>query len=119
MKPTDLSLRHVQQVAALVQRLSPEEIRELLRLVPKLQTEAMALDQPDELVGWVQEQLAQYTTEAHPMQAEDLFLGDQSVADYFALPEAERERLWAELYVAAIESAPEHEVKPDATVSAR
>jgi hypothetical protein len=53
------------------------------------------------------------------MQAEDAFLGDRTVADYFALPEAERERLWADLYTAAIESAPEHEVEPDATVSAR
>ena len=114
-----MSTQHVQQVAALVQHLSPEEIRELLRLVPKLQTEALTLHQPDELVEWVHEQLGQYTTETRPMQAEDVFLGDQSVADYFALPEAERERLWTDLYTAAIESALEREIKPDATVSAR
>jgi hypothetical protein len=119
LKPTDLSLRHVRQVAALVQRLSPEEIRELLRLVPGLQSEALALYQSDDLIAWVHEQLAPYTAEARPMQAEDILLGDQSVADYFALPEAERERLWAELYATAIASAPEREVKPDATVSAR
>lgn len=116
---TNISTYHVQQVAELVQHLNRDEIRELLRLVPKLQAEAIAISQPEELVPWVREQLAQYTTEAHPMQPDDLFLGEKTVAEYFALPEAEREQIWVELYAAAIESAPEHEVKPDAAVSAR
>ena len=119
MTTTNPSTRHVRQVAELVKRLNRDELRELLQLVPGLQTEAAVLNQPDELVAWVHEQLAPYTTAARPMQADDLFLADKTVADYFALPEAERERIWLELYTAAIESAPEREIKPDAAVSAR
>jgi hypothetical protein len=115
---TNPSTRHVQQVAELVKRLNRDELRELLQLVPRLQTEAAALNQPDELVAWVREQLAQYATVARPMQEDDLFLANQTVAEYFALAEAERERIWTELYTAAIESAPEREIRPDAAVSA-
>ncbi len=38
------------------------------------------------------------------MQAEDDFLADTAVADYFARPEDERERIWAKLYTVTIES---------------
>ena len=118
MNATNLS-RHVRQVAELVKRLNRDELQELLRLVPKLQSEAVALSQPDELVEWAREQLAQHATVARPMQEDDLFLADKTVAEYFALPEAERERIWIELYTAAIESAPEREIKPNAAVPAR
>jgi hypothetical protein len=117
MSTSNISSHHVQQVAELVQRLNRDEIRELLRLVPKLQAEAIA-SQTSKAVAWAREQLAQHADEALPMQDEDIFLADKTVAEYFALPEDERERIWADLYAAAIESAPEHEVKPDAAVSA-
>jgi hypothetical protein len=119
MATETVSSQHVRQVAELVRRLNEEEIRELLRLVPKLQVEAAAVGQPDDLVAWAREQLAHHALEAHLMQDEDMFLENKTVAEYFALPEEERERIWAEIYTAAIESAPEREVKPDAVVSAR
>ena len=53
------------------------------------------------------------------MQEDDAFLGDMTVQAYFALPEAEREHIWDELYATAIETAQEREVKPDAVVPAR
>jgi len=67
----------------------------------------------EDLVRWVRDRMAQYTTPARPMQSEDAFLGGMTVEAYFALPEAERERIWDELYAAAIETSQEHEVKPD------
>jgi hypothetical protein len=73
----------------------------------------------EDLVRWVRDQMAQYTTLARPMQSEDAFLGGMTVEAYLALPEAERERIWDELYAAAIETSQEHEVKPDAVVPAR
>jgi hypothetical protein len=122
MTTRSVSNRHVRQVAKLVQRLNRDEIRVLLRLVPQLraelQTEAAVFDQPDDLAQWAQAQMARHSPEARPMQAEDIFLDDKTVAEYFALPDAERERIWAELYAAAIESAPEREVKLDATIPA-
>jgi hypothetical protein len=63
--------------------------------------------------------MAQYAPEARPMRDDDSFLEGMTVAAYFALPEAARERIWDELYAEAIESAPEREVKPDAVVPAR
>ena len=113
------STRHVQQVAELVRRLTPDEIQELLQLVPELQAASTIVEPQDELIEWVQQQMSRHSSETHPMQAEDNFLGDMTVADYFAQPEVERERIWANLYAAAIESAPEREVRPDASISAR
>lgn len=56
------------------------------------------------------EQMAQYADEVRPMQGEDAFVGDTTVEAYFALPEAERERIWDELCAAAIETGREREV---------
>ena len=117
MAMTDVASRHVWQVAELVQRLDRDEIRELIRLVPRLQREVTG--ERSGLVQWAREQMAQYAGEARPMQREDAFVGDTTVEAYFALPEAERERIWDELYATAIETAREREVKPDAVVSAR
>ena len=47
------------------------------------------------------------------------YLGGMTVGEYFALPDQERERIWGELYVEAIESAPDREVNPNAIVPAR
>jgi hypothetical protein len=96
---------HVRQVAELVKRLDRDELRELLRLVPKLQTEAAALSQPDELVAWAREQLAQHAAVARPMQEDDLFLADKTVANYFALPEAERERIWIVMFTKMLQTS--------------
>jgi len=124
------SSRHVQQVAELVRRLDRDEIQQLIRLVPQLRAGSeTATGQPgdsaqeirhrEDLVRWVRDRMAQYTTPARPMQSEDAFLGGMTVEAYFALPEAEREGIWDELYAAAIETSQEHEVKPDAVVPAR
>jgi len=112
MTMRNMASRHVRQVAELARRLSREEIQELIQLVPQLRKEATG--KQSDLVHWAREQMAQYRDESHPMQGEDAFIGDTTVEAYFALPEAERERIWNELYATAIETAPECEVKPDA-----
>jgi hypothetical protein len=105
MTTSSISSRHVRQVAELVKRLNSDEIRELFRLVPRLQAESAAANQQADLVNWAREQLAQHADQAHPMQDEDIFLADTTVADYFALPDVERERIWVELYATAIETS--------------
>ena len=113
---SNISTRHVQQVAELVKRLTPDEMKELLRLAPGLRAASVAASQQDELGHWAREQMSRYSDLARPMQADDDFLDDTMVADYFARSEAERERIWGELYAAAIVSVPEREVKADAMV---
>ncbi|MBC8264232.1 MAG: hypothetical protein H8E47_08940 [Anaerolineales bacterium] len=102
MAITDATNRHVWQVAELVQRLDRDEIRELIRLAPRLQKEVNG--ERSGLVWWAREQMAQYAGEARPMRGEDAFVGDTTVEAYFALPEVERERIWDEMYATAIET---------------
>lgn len=113
------SSRHVQQVAELVRRLNRDEIRELIRLVPQLQLEQEeATRQREDLIQWAHEQMAQHAGQARSMRDEDAFIGEMTVEAYFALSESERERIWDELYAAAIETAQEREVGPNAIVPA-
>ena len=72
MAMTDATSRHVWQVTELVRRLDRDEIRELIRLVPRLQREVTG--ERSGLVRWAREQMAQYADEAHPMQGEDAFV---------------------------------------------
>jgi hypothetical protein len=111
--------QHVLQVAKLVRLLSQGEVRQLIRLVPQLQTEReVVADKRESLVRWAREQMAPYEHQTRPMQDAELFLGDMSVEAYFNLPEAERERIWDQLYAAAIEAVEERQVKSDAVVPA-
>lgn len=120
MPTNDISGKHVQQVAELVRRLTRDEINQLIRLVPQLQLERdVVADKRNELVKWAREQMARYEHEARPMQAENKFIGDTTVQTYFELPEAERERIWDELYAKAVQSVKEREVKPDVVPPAR
>jgi hypothetical protein len=109
--------QHVHQVAKLVRLLSQGEIRQLMRLVPQLQAEQeVVADERESLVRWAREQMAPYEHQTRPMQDEDEFLGGMSLAAYFNLPEAERERIWNELYSAAIEAVEERQVNSDAVL---
>jgi hypothetical protein len=88
-------------------------------MVPQLREEReVVVGKRATLVRWAREQMAPYEHQTRPTQDEDEFLGDVSVAAYFDLPEAERERIWNELYATAIETLEEHQVKSDAVVPA-
>ena len=108
MTTTNTSSHHVQQVAELVRRLNRDEIRQLIRLVPPLLEEhEKTAGRRDSLAQWAREQMAPYANQARPMQPQDAFLSDTTIEAYFALTETERERIWDDLYAAAIESAQE------------
>ena len=111
--------KHVLQVAKLVKLLNHDEIQQLVKLVPQLQSEQQTVAaQQVAVVQWAKEQMAQYQSSAEPMQKTDLFLNNMSAEEYFNLPEIERERIWNKLYTTAIETIEECEVKPGAVVSA-
>jgi len=81
------------------------------------------LQLPDKLARQViplQERLPEIIelgNEYRSMQANDPFIGGLSVKEYFALPDAEQERLWAEQHRMDIDDFEERDVRPDATIS--
>ena len=91
----------VEQVARLIQSFSQEQKILLLQLVPELQALSIPnADIPEEqanLMAYFQakmEKLPQRT----PLQADDIFVGDLAVADFFALPEQDQDRVWQEAH---------------------
>jgi hypothetical protein len=109
----------VRQLARLVQSLNRREKARLLQLVPELQT-----IQPEEAgISAEQESLIVYfeskypeLNELEPLQGDELFCGDLTVAEFFALPEEQQARVWEEVYTEAeseIDTV-ERMVRPDA-----
>lgn len=91
----------VEQVARLIQGFSQEQKIRLLQLVPDLQALSIKhADIPEEqtnLMAYFQakmEQLPQRT----PLQADDIFVGDITVAEFFTLPEEEQDRVWQDAH---------------------
>jgi hypothetical protein len=109
----------VRQIARLVQSLNRREKARLLQLVPELQT-----IQPEEAgISAEQESLIVYFEGKYPelsepelLQADALFCGDLTVAEFFALPEEEQARVWGEAYAEAEREigTAERAVRPDA-----
>jgi len=62
-----------------------------------------------DLIAWARQQMAQHAVESGASQDNDTFLGNMAVSAYFALPDAERERIWTQMYSTSIESTPERE----------
>ena len=97
---TNLSIP-VEQVARLIQGFSRQQKIRLLQLVPDLQALSVKnADIPEEqikLMAYFQakmEKLPQRT----PLQADDIFVGDLTVAEFFALPEQDQDRVWQEAH---------------------
>ena len=111
----------VVQVARLIRGLRPEEREQLQALVPELQRPPKVKPSIDKegLRDYIQQELAKVGNEYPPLTEADPFLGGLTIRDYFALPDEERERIWNEEHAMEIEDFEEHDVKPNAHVSAR
>lgn len=114
----------VQQVAHLIQQFTPQEIGQLVELVPSLRRPAQGKRVRYDIVGqdmreYVLKELAALGDEYRPMQAGDPFVGGMRVDEFFGLPEEEQARLWDEQYQMDIDDLEERDVRPDAQVSAR
>lgn len=122
----------VEQVAKLVRQLDRHEQARLLRLVPELR-EVSIVHEPEVTPEspWtssdVAEALADFRArmaklpDSRPMRDDDPFIAGLTVAEFFALPEEEQERLWDEAHLEAdreLGSNRERSVRPDA-LSAR
>ena len=95
-------------------------ISDWVAMIRKYRMRQAADNKRADLVAWARQQMAQHTVKSGPIsQDDDKFLGNMATSAYFALPDAERERIWAEMYSTGIESTPEREVRSDAIVSSR
>lgn len=121
---TDIPSPRVKQVAQQIQQLTPLEIGQLFRLVPTLRRSKRP-PQPSYQVNqqairdYIEQELAALGPEYRATRDTDPFIGGLSVREYFALPDAEQEQLWAEQHAMDIDDFEEYDVRPDAQVSAR
>ena len=109
----------VEQVARLIRTFDQEQIAQLLELVPQLHTiqpqKVSIPGEQAELMAYFDHQL-ETLPEYPPMQDDDLFLGGLTVGEFFALPEAEQDRIWQEAHI-EVECQLENQeqpVRPDA-----
>lgn len=88
----------VEQIAAVVRRMSPEERRRLVELAPELR-EVLApmrmLPQARESARMLREEVLEELG-GELLKADEVFLGGLTLGEYWTLPDEERARLWAE-----------------------
>lgn len=89
----------VEKVARLVQSLTQEQKYLLLQLVPDLQSlhpPKISAEQL-ELMAYFQAKIDQLPTQK-PLPANEIFINDLTVAEFFALPNDEQDRVWKEAH---------------------
>jgi len=117
-QPAGLSVP-VEQVARLIRRFDRRQKARLLQLVPELRDirpeEAAILPGQEALLAYFGRKL-EALPERRPMQDNDPFLGELTVAEFFALPEEEQARLWNQAHTEAEHDLGSHEqpVRSDA-----
>jgi hypothetical protein len=118
-QPSSLSVP-VEKVARLIQTFDRQQKALLIQPVPELRTirpeEANISAEQAELMAYFQNKMKDLSEEQRPMQDDDLFVSDLTVAEFFTLPETEQARLWHEAHQAAEHEldSDEHPVRPDA-----
>lgn len=109
----------VEQVARLIRTFNHQQITQLIELVPELRTvqlqKTAEVTEQSELIAYFDRQL-ETLQEYPPLQDEAPFLAGLTVAEFFALPEAEQNRIWAEAHLEAERNLGNREqhVRPDA-----
>ncbi len=114
---------YVRQLAEVVRRLSPEEMRQLVALVPELERvrSSQAIEEERQAAAYFREAALELIEGKLPT-LQDEFIEGLSYEEYFKLPEAEQAALWERIF-AEDETGPhpleEHDVRPGARVAAR
>ncbi len=107
----------LEQVAALIKRMHPEDRQRLLAMVPELAAEAMKQEKLiDEANRTVEQLKAELLAElgGEPLSSDEPFLDGLTLGQYLKLSEAERTKLWDEWGEIALEDMEEVEVHPNA-----
>lgn len=110
----------LEQVAALIKRMHPQDRQRLLAMVPELTAEAIKqkrlLDEVNQTVDQLKEDLLSEFG-GQPLSSDEPFLDGLTLAEYFELSEAERAELWDKWSEAALEDIEEVEVHPNALLA--
>jgi hypothetical protein len=108
----------VEQVARLIRTFDHQQMIQLIELVPELQTiqSSQSLEETDQagLIAYFDHRLTSLQTYP-PLQDDSPFLAGLTAGEFFALPEPEQDRLWAEAHQEAERQLnhPEKQVQPD------
>lgn len=107
----------LEQVAALIKRLHPQDRQRLLAMVPELAAEAIKqkrlLDEAAQTVEQLKQDLFRELG-GQPLSSDEPFLDGFTLGQYLELSEVERAKLWDEWSEVALEDIEEVEVRPDA-----
>ena len=107
----------LEQIAALIKRMHPEDRQRLLTMVPELAAEAIKQEQLlDEANRTVEQLKAELLAElgGEPLSSDEPFLDGLTLGQYLELSEAERAKLWDERSEAVLEDMDEVEVPANA-----
>ena len=106
----------LEQVAAVIKRMHPEDRQRLLVMVPELAAEAIKQEKLlDEANRTVAELKAELLAElgGEPLSSDEPFLDGLTLGQYLELPEAVRAKLWDKWSEVALEDMEEVEVHPN------
>ena len=107
----------LEQVAAVIKRMRPQDRQQLLAMVPELAMDALEqkelLDAAEHAVASLKQELLA-KLDGHPLALDEPFLDGFTLGEYLALSEAEREKLWDTWHEDALEDMEEIEVHPNA-----
>ncbi len=109
---------YVQRLADVMRRLKPDELRQLVELIPELRPVPS-----DRAVREEQAAVAYFRQAASKLPSlEDEFIDGLSYADYFALSPSEQDALWDRIFAqdpTGSHDLKEHDAHPNAHVAAR
>ena len=110
----------LEQVAAVIKRMRPQDRQQLLAMVPELATDAIQqkqlLDDAVQAVDQLTQELL-VELEGQPLFLDEPFLEGLTLGQYLELSDAEREKLWDEWSDIELEDMEELEVRPDALLA--
>jgi len=109
---------HVQRLAGVVRRLKPDEMRQLVELVPELKQA-----KPERVAREERAAIAYLRQAAGALPSlQDEFINGMSYEVYFALPAAQQDAIWDRIFAEAptgTHDLKEHNARPNARVAAR
>ena len=107
----------LEQVAAVIKRMRPQDRQQLLAMVPELVTDAIKqkklLDDAEQAVEQLKQELLA-ELDGQLLSADEPFLEGFTLGQYLDLPEEERSKLWDEWRGIELEDIEEQEVRSDA-----
>lgn len=110
----------LEQVAAVIKRMRPQDWQQLLAMVPELAIDAIEqkqlLDDAAQAVNQLKQKLL-VELEGQPLSLDEPFLEGFTLGQYLELSDAEREKLWNEWSEVALEEIEEVEVHPNALLA--